>query len=250
MRLFTCVLVASLVAGPSFSQSSLGIKGSDLTFGAVQDEAGDFQTQTAFRVDVAVTEYHGFQGDIAFDDTAHGLIGTVGAHIYMTPNESQRYGLFAALSDVDGRSMTWGSVGAEGMLAVGDSSVIEGRAGMGMSDVGGLDYIFAGAAFATAVSPESELALHADFAEFEEASFQAISYDVGVTARYSPEGAPWGVYASVTESGLSGSNGAPSETRIGLGLSMTFGATGGVEPKYRPFRTVDPVAPLVRRDLW
>lgn len=250
MRFLACVLVSSLFAGPAFAQSSLGIKGTALTFGAVQDEAGEAQLQSAFRIDVAITEFHGFQGDIAFEDTDFGMIGTVGAHLYMTPREGQRFGLFAALSDVDGRSMTWGSIGAEGMVAVGDQSVVEGRAGMGMSDVGGLDYIFAGASFATELSPSAEIEFHADVAEFEEIAFQAISYDVGVTARYSPEGAPWGVYASVTQSGLSGSDGAPGETRLGLGLTMTFGATGGTDTKYRPFRTVDPVAPLVRRNLW
>ena len=250
MRFPLCVFVFASLAGPLSAQSSLGVKGSELTLGLQQDEAGETQSVGTLRIDVAVTEYHGFQGDIAFEDTAYGLIGTVGAQLYMTPRESERYGLFAALSDVDGRSMTWGSSGAEGMIAVGDRSVVEGRAGMGMSDVNGLDYIFAGASFATAFTEASEIEFHADVAEFEEASFQAISYDVGVTARYSPAGAPWGVYASVTQSGLSGRDGAPGETRLGLGVSMSFGATGGVDPKYRPFRTVDPVAPLIRRDLW
>ncbi len=250
MRFLVCVLLSSVSAGPLLAQSSLGIKGSDLTFGVQQDEAGAAQVETTFRFDVAVTEFHGFQGDIAFEDTDYGLIGSVGAHFHMTPREGQRYGLFASISDVDGRSMTWGSIGAEGMLSLGETSVVEGRAGMGVSDVGGLDYIFAGGSIATEFSPGIEFEANIDVAEFEEASFQAVSYDAGLTARYSPEGAPWGVYASVARSGLSGADGVPGETRLGLGLTMSFGATGGTDPRFRPFRTSDPVAQLVRRDLW
>ncbi len=250
MRFLVCMLVPALMAGPMSAQSSLGIIGSELAFGFQQDEGGTAQTVTAFKVDVAVTEVHGFQGDIAFEDTDHGLIGGVGAHLYMTPREGQRYGLFAALSDVDGRSMTWGSIGAEGMLSLSETSVIEGRVGMGLSDVDGLDYVFASGSIAYAATEEIEIEAVADIAEFEEASFQAISYDVGLTAQYNRQGAPWGLYANVTQSGLSGSDGSPAETRLGLGLTLRFGATGGVVPKTRPFRDIDPVAPLARRNLW
>ena len=121
---------------------------------------------------------------------------------------------------------------------------------MGVSDVEGLDFIFAGGSIASEMSPATEIGAFIDLAEYEETGFQAVSYDIGLTARYSPAGAPWGVYASVTQSGLSGSDSEPGETRIGLGLTMTLGATGGVDPKFRPFQMQDPVAPLIRRDLW
>ncbi|MEM9971095.1 MAG: hypothetical protein AAF762_08350 [Pseudomonadota bacterium] len=228
----------------------MGIKGSDLRIGAQQDEGGTAQAEAAFVIDVAVTENHGFQGDVSFADTDHGLIGTVAAHAYMTPKAGQRYGLFASLSDIDGTAMTWGHIGAEGMLAVGDSAVVEGRAGMGLSDVDGLDYIFVGGAVAVEASPAVEFVFHADLTEFDETDFRAVSYDTGVTTRFSPRGAPWGLYASLTESGLAGRDGRAGQTRIGLGLTMTFGETGGIDPYTRPFRSPDPVAPLVRRNLW
>ena len=250
MRFPFCVLVSALLAGPVSAQSSLGVIGSELAFGVQQDEGGTAQTVTSFRIDVAVTDVHGFQGDIAFEDTDHGLIGTVGAHLYMTPREGQRYGLFAALSDVDGRTMNWGSLGAEGMLSLSENTVIEGRVGMGVSDVNGLDYVFAGGSIAFEPDDSLELEAALDLAEFEEAGFQAVSYDVGVTARYSQPGNPWGVYANVIQSGLSGSDGAPGETRFGLGITLQLGATGGTNPKTRPFRATDPVVPLVRRNLW
>ena len=250
MRFPVCVLVSAILAGPVSAQSSLGIKGSELAFGFQQDEAGSAQTQSTFSVDVAVTDVHGLQGDIAFEDTEYGLIGSVGAHLYMTPREGQRYGLFAALSDVDGRSMTWASVGAEGMLSLSETTVVEGRLGMGVSDVDGLDYVFAGGSISREFSPSLEIEGTFDIAEFEEASFQAVSYDLGVQASYSPTGAPWGAYARLTQSGLHGSDGEPGELRIGIGVTINIGATGGVDPYSRPFRQADPVSPLVRRNLW
>lgn len=235
---------------PAFAQSSLGITGAQFSLGAVEDEAGDYRGDARGLADVAITEYHGFQGDLAFSDTATGGIGTVAAHLYMTPVEGQKYGLFAALSDVDGRSMIYGSLGAEGMLSLGERTSVEGRAGMGWADTDGLDYVFAGASVAHQLTPAVEFELSLDVADFDEAAFSATSYDVGLRASYSPEGSPWGTYVSVTQSGLTGADGGDSATRIGLGLSLTLGTTGGTDPHTRPFRTPDPLASLVRRGLW
>ena len=235
---------------PVYAQSSLGITGASFSLGATQDEAGDLRWGGLGAVDVAVTEHHGFQGDVALTDTASGVVGTLAAHLYMTPKEGQKYGLFAALSDVDGRAMMYGSVGAEGMLSLGLDTSAEARAGVGWADVDGLDYIFAGVSVAHELSPAFEIEASFDAAEFDEAAFSATSYDLGLRAHYSPEGAPWGAYASVTHSGLTGTDGAAGETRLGLGLTWTLGATGGADPHSRTFRSVDPVAPLLRRGLW
>ncbi|MEM6539359.1 MAG: hypothetical protein AAF668_16730 [Pseudomonadota bacterium] len=246
MRTLLLVLMTSFSL-PAFAQSSLGITGAELSFGAVEDEAGDFRGDGRGVVDVAVTQFHGFQGDLAFSDADTGYIGTVAAHLYMTPQPEQKYGLFAALSDVDGRSMLYGSIGAEGMLSLGNNTLFEGRAGMGWADADGLDYIFAGAAVAHQLLPAVEMQLSLDVADFDEAGFSATSYDAGLRATYSPIGTPWGAYVSVTHSGLSGYDDA---TRIGLGLNITLGSAGGTDPHTRLFRTPDPVAPLVRRGLW
>ena len=232
---------------PAFAQNSLGISGAELSWGVVEDEAGDYRGDGRAVVDVAVTEYHGFQGDLAFSDADGGWVGTVAAHAYMTPKPGQKYGLFAALSDVDGRAMLYGSLGAEAMLSLGSNTSVEGRAGMGWADTDGLDYIFGGVAMAHQFSPSVELELSLDVADFDEATFGATAYDIGLKATYSPEGLPWGAYASVTQSGL---NGYEDTTRVGLGLTLTLGTSGGTTPHTRPFRTPDPVAPLIRRGLW
>lgn len=246
MRTLLFVFLTSL-SFPAFAQSSLGITGVELSLGAVEDEAGDLRGDARAVVDVAITEVHGFQGDLSFSDTGTGGIGTVAAHLYMTPTAGQKYGLFAALSDVDGRSMIYGSLGAEGMLSLGAHTSIEGRAGMGWADADGLDYIFAGAALAHQLTPSVTLEGALDVADFDEAAFSATAYDLGLKATYSPEGSPWGAYVSVTQSGLSGHDDA---TRIGLGLTITLGTAGGTDPHTRLFRTPDPVGSLVRRGLW
>ena len=241
---------AVFAATHASAQSSLGIQSTTLGFGGIQDEAGDFQTDANISVDVAITSFHGLQGDLRFSDTANGLIGQLGAHLYMTPRPGQKYGVFATLSDVDGRSMAWGALGIEGMLSLGLDTALEARTGLGVADEGGLDFIFAGVSLAHAVNPSFEVEAFLDIAEFDEAALQVISYEVGVRAHYSPEGAPWGLYASVTQSDLGGRDGTSSETRLGLGLTIEFGSSGSTDPATRHFRASDPVAPLVRRGLW
>lgn len=246
MRTLFFVLLTSF-SFPAFAQSSLGISGAELAFGVAEDSAGDTRGHGRFAVDVAVTEYHGFQGDIAFSDTATGAIGTVAAHVYMTPQLGQKYGLFAALSDVDGRAMLYGSLGAEGMLELGPDTTIEGRAGMGWADSNGLDYVFGGAAVAHQLTTGLELELSLDMADFDEASMSATAYDLGLKTTYSPEGVNWGAYASVTQSGVTGHD---DTTRLGLGVTISLGTAGGTDPHTRLFRTPDPVASLVHRGLW
>lgn len=136
------------------------------------------------------------------------------------------------------------------MLSLGESTSVEARGGLGWADADGLDYIFGGLSVAQSLSPAIEFEASMDVADFDEAGFSATSYDAGLTARYSPEGSAWGAYASVNHSGLTGRNSASGETRLGLGLTLTLGTAGGINPHTRPFRTPDPVAPLVRRGLW
>ena len=246
MRTLLFVLLTSF-SFPAFAQSSLGISGVELSLGAVEDEAGDYRGEARTVVDVAITALHGFQGDLAFSDTGTGGIGTVATHLYMKPKPGQKYGLFAALSDVDGRSMIYGSLGAEGMVSLGERTSVEARAGMGWADADGLDYIFAGAALAHQLTSAVTLEGSFDVADFDETALSATAYDLGLKATYSPEGSPWGAYVSVTQSGLSGHD---DVTRIGLGLTITLGTAGGTDPHTRLFRTPDPVSPLVRRGLW
>lgn len=246
-------LIFALVLGfsvPAYAQSSLGITGAAFSFGQTEDEGGAARTQGAASVDVAITGVHGFQGELRFADTEGGGIGSVGAHLYMAPGSARKYGLFATLHDVDGRSLMWASFGAEGMVSILEDTMLEFRAGIGAADSGGLDFIFAGASVTYSVSPAVSIAAVLDLADYDEAMFRATSYEATISARYSPEGRPWGIYTSLGRSGLMGRDGARSETRLGFGLTLDLGTSGHTNPRTQHFGATDPVAPLVRRGLW
>jgi len=51
-----------MVSTPVTAQGSLGIRGMDLRFGMIQDEAGTGQSDLSARLDVAMAQYHCFQG--------------------------------------------------------------------------------------------------------------------------------------------------------------------------------------------
>ncbi len=250
MRAYLVALLIGLSCPAAQAQSSLGITGADFNLGVAQDESGSARSRASATVDVAITGVHGFQGDLSFDDTASGGIGGVAAHLYMAPRDGQKYGVFAALSDVDGRSMMWGSLGAEGMLALSPDTSFEVRAGFGVSDADALDFIFGGVGLAHELTPEITLAGRLDVADFDEAVFRATSWDAGVTATWSPRNGPWGLQAGVTRSGLAGRDGAPGETRVSFGVTLSLGTAGGASPATRLFGRTDPVAPLLRRELW
>lgn len=232
------------------AQSSLGIQSAELRFGAMQNENGQYQAESVLTVDVQITSNHGLQGELSFSNTDFGLIGRMGAHLYLVPKLDRKYGVFATLSDVDGRSMAWGTLGIEGMRAISANTTVSGRTGLGISDADGLDFIFAGIGMARDLSESTTLSAYADVSDFDESAFRALSYEMGLRIDYSPKRAPWGVYAEAIHGGLSGRDGSPSETRLGAGVKFTFGSSGGADPSTRSFRTVDPVAALVRRDLW
>jgi hypothetical protein len=242
--------VAIVLSSPVFAQSSLGITGATLEVGSTEDENGRQNAGFASSVDVRITGVHGLQGDLGFYETATGTIGQLTGHLYMAPRPGQKYGLFLSLSDADGRSMAWVSAGAEGMLSLGETTTVEGRLGLGAADGNSMDYIFGGLSLVHSLTPSLEIEAALDVADFDEAGFRATSVETALTMRYSPKGAPWGLYASATHSDLVGRDGGPAATRIGLGITFNFGASGGTDPSTRMFRKTDPLGPLVRRGLW
>jgi hypothetical protein len=244
------VIGALLFGSPVFAQSSLGITGATLKLASTEDEAGTAQGSLAASVDVRITEVHGLQGGLSFAETATGTLGSLDGHLYMAPRPGQKYGLFLSVSDMDGRSMAWGTLGAEAMFAFGESSVVEGRVGLGAANGSSLDFIFAGISVAHAFSPAFEVEAALDVADFDETAFRATSLEASLTARYSPEGSPWGAYVSASRSDLTGRDGAAASHGIGFGVTLNLGTAGGTDPDTRMFRTTDPVAPLIRRGIY
>ncbi len=105
----------------------------------IQDKAGTAQSDLSARLDVAMTQAHGSQGDVSFADTDQGLIGKLGAHLYIILQTGQKCGGGGSLSDVDGRIVTWRTLSIESALALSDMTAFEGSAGLGVSDLDGLD---------------------------------------------------------------------------------------------------------------
>ncbi|MCV6594804.1 MAG: hypothetical protein OIF48_17775 [Silicimonas sp.] len=249
VSLLAIAMAAPAVAQSSLTPSDLGITGALLSFGATDDEGGTARSSAHLQLDVAVTGVHGFQGDLRFFDTPSGGTGVVAAHLYMGPKDSRKYGLFAQLGDVDGRAMTYGALGAEALLSLGAATSVEAQAGIGAAS-DGLDFLFAGAALHHGVTPDLSLTASLDLVEFDEPGLRALSHETALRLDYSPEGARWGLYASLSHGGLSGRDGVSADTRVGLGVTLRLGQTGGIQPTRRPFRPVDPMAPLLRRGLW
>ena len=71
------VAIFACFAVPVAAQSSLGISGAQVSLGVVEDESGHSRTEFGALVDVAITGVHGFQGDLRFDDTQAGGVGTL-----------------------------------------------------------------------------------------------------------------------------------------------------------------------------
>lgn len=241
---------AMLIGSPAFSQGSLGITGATFGLASTEDEAGDLQSSLGSSVDVRITGVHGLQGELSFAETATGTIGKLTAHLYMAPHPDRKYGLVFSLSDVDGRSMAWGSAGAEAMISLNENTTFEGHLGLGAAQGSSLDFIFGGVSSAHSIGPEWVIEAALDVADVDEASFRATMIDASLKASFSPQGRPWSAFAGITHSELAGRDGDAAATRLGFGVTFAFGTTGGVDPATRMFRSPDPVAGLVRRGLW
>ncbi len=260
MRPIFLALLISAFATPTLADAPLGITGTELRFGgALQDTGaamgslGTITDDSAVQptlgfaaVNVAITKYHGLQGDVSLEGGPDGAIGRFGAHLFMTPMKGQKYGIFGVLADVDGVSVTYGSFGVEGILALTQNASLEMRGGIGGATAKGLDYIFAGARISQGAL-DGAMTFYADYtvAEFDEADISTIAHEltIGVDATITRH---LGAFASVTTSHLAGTDTA-DETTIRAGLSVTFGAFGGTNAKTQSFHTTDPVATLVRR---
>lgn len=247
----TACLAAALVLCtlPAAAQSSLGVTASEFTLGtgAGPGLAGG---HAQVRADTAITEFHGLQLDFAAERLDAGGLGHVAAHLYMTPHQGQKYGLFAAVSDLDGASFTAGLIGLEGRFALGRRAAFELNAGLGLAHritaPERMDFLFVGGAVDYAASDRLSLGATAGLAEFEELNLQAVGYALGLEARWSPRPSPWSVGAGIAVTGLIGRDSAPAETVARIGLSYRFGSPG--PDRARGFlHRADPYAPMALR---
>ena len=249
-RLSFFAALAMCVSSSVSAQSSLGITGFEATVGQQAVQEGGTSLTANLTLDVAVTEHHALQGDLAWVDTPSGAVGRVAGHIYMTPRPGQKYGVFAMIGDVNDRSLTYAAAGIEGMFEVSDRTAIGGYAGAGIGSEGGMDLIFAGIEATHIVSETFHLDAGLQITEYDEVGLQAMGTEARIGAYFSPAGQPFGVRASLVHDMLSGPDGAPAETRAEIALTLSLGTANAPAPTARSFRTPDPFLPLVRRNLY
>lgn len=238
---------ATLFAQPAFAQSdSLGLTWIEAGLTATDGKAaarlsGDWRIGTA----------QGIQLDLGLADQAGGAVGSIDWHIYLMPRDDRKYGFFLSFSDIDGRDATIFHGGIEGMYALSEKTVIEGRAGIGYASRG-FDFIAAEARITHAPTDKIAVSLGVGLADFQEASFTATSYRADLSLSYIPEGSPIELSAAVVQNGLWGDDSAPSDTRLQLGVTWRFGDTGGTQRPVadRAFRAAQPMDGLIRRGLF
>jgi len=249
-RLSLIAALAVMFASGASAQSSLGVTGIEAGLGGFSQSGGGASFQGAITLDVAVTEAHGLQGDLAWVETGRGAVGRIGAHAYMTPLAGRKYGLFGMVGDLNGRSLTYGALGIEGMFEVSDRAALGGYTGLGLGSADGLDLIFAGVEGTYVATGALRLDGGLQVTEYDEAGFRAIGTEARLALRYAPGGQPFVATAGVVHDMLTGRDGAPGETRAEVTLSWRFGTINGRAPTSRPFRTADPFLPLIRRGLY
>lgn len=248
-RMTIAAAVALLATAPAFAQSSLGLTGAELRFGL-----GDTSGSPAYaeaQIDLAITEYHGAQGDVWFTDTASGAIAGVAGHLYMTPRPGQKYGVFAFVADADGRSATYGGGGIEAMFDLGERVTVETRAGIGLTHRTGFDFIFGAASMHYALTPDITASATLALADFDEAAFSARTAEATLGLHWKPGRQPWGLFAEVSHDAFSGRSAQPGETTLRAGFTLEFGGgrgTGGAHD--RKFSRPDPLRPLTKRGLF
>ena len=260
MRPIILSALLSTLGLPALADTPLGINAAEFRLGAVAQDTGTamgslgsikdtsaVQPTLGFAaVNVAITQHHGLQGDALFEGTPDGAIGRLGAHLFMTPRDGQKYGLFATLADLDGEALTWISLGAEGILDAGRHSTVELRGGIGAASAKGLDWIFLGGRISRDVAGGAATAyVDYNLTEFDEPGFDVLAHElsIGTDARLSRR---LGAFASVSRSRLSGSS-APDETTLRAGITIRFGKMGRARAHEQMFTTTDPVAQLIRR---
>lgn len=244
-----CICLALVASMPAFAQSGLGISSASVGSGFAEDESGTQRFAFASSLDVMVTPYHGLQGDLAFTDTQAGTVGSLVGHGYLTTNFDRKYGLFASLSDLDGRSLSWVTVGAEAMYDLNPATTIEGRLGLGVADSQSMDFIFGGASAYFDFGSELQLEISLNVADFDESYFRATSVETEVVARYAPKRSFCTLFAGLRSSKHFGRDGSDANIGTVFGATIELGNRAGVRPMARSFRDYDPMLQLVRRGL-
>ncbi len=234
----------AIAAAPVAAQSSLGITGLDLALG--HRSGATAETRAEARLDVALTGVHGLQLDLRLSEAGNRTLGMAAAHLYMTPQSGQKYGLFATLTDQDGHDFTFATLGAEGRVALSDRVTVEAHAGLGYALGGDLDAIFAGVAARVQATDRIALRAGFDLAEYDEATLSALGYTASLTAEVRVTDRI-DLVAGIEATGRTGRDDLSADPAAFVGVTIRFG--GAADPVRDMFRAPDPLRPLWDRPL-
>lgn len=237
--------LAVLFALPAHADSGLGLIGGTLRLG-FSDHAleGGY---VGGAVDVAITDHHGIQIDLQYEERATGGIGRIGTTLYMMPRDGQKYGLTLMVADKNDASSTYGQIGAAGMFEVAQGLNLEARAAIGLSADHDLDWITAGAGLHWQATDATKLYAQYDLTEFDEQNFGALAHEVTIGAQTRIGDSPASFFVEASHDRLTGRNRAAGTTTLRAGLSLALGRTGNDQPM---FRVSDPMRQILRRGLY
>ena len=176
-RLLSLVLPLAFAAGTVHAQDSLGIQGLQASLSYGSADGGQSVTSGLVKLDVNITQVHGLQLDFGLTDGGTALTGQLGAHLYMRPQHNQKYGFFAAVSDMDGEAVQYLNAGIEGRVGVSEHLAVDmhlgigGTTAMGGTSADQWDYVFAGGGAIYALNRNTTLEARIDLAEFDELTF-------------------------------------------------------------------------------
>ena len=243
--LLKAIVLTAFTAVPAHADTELGIIGGELRLGFSDHEIeGGYIGGT---VDVAITENHGLQFDLQYEERANGGIGRLGTVLYMAPRDGQKYGLTLMVADKNNASATYGQIGAAGMIAMGDDLNFELRAAIGVSADNNLDWVTAGGGIHWQVTDATRLYAQYDITEFDEQAFGTIAHAATFGVQAQLGDSPASLFAEVSRDWLNGRNRADGTTTLRAGISLTLGRTGNSQPS---FRVSDPMRQLLRRGLF
>ena len=246
---------AFFCASPSFSQSAplgLNYAETELSYGKTAATGGPIGRITG---DFRITDALGIQFDLSATSYPDGALGQIDAHLYLMPRETIKYGLFLALADVDGREATIGSIGAEMIADVSDTTQIAAEAEIGIvtSLLSGkrrnMDFIAATLGVSHDFNAATTAYATLTATEFDEALLRAIAYGVRVGVHCDIPGQPIRISAAVGYDKMAGRDARKGEAVAQISLTWRFGA-GGNTLASRSFGRARPLDQLLRRGLF
>lgn len=244
---FLLPLLLATFPATSHADSFLGLTAAQFTLAyQPETEASDALSEATLTMDFAITGHHGLQTELQAATAYDSWLGRIGGHLYMRPNDTAKYGVFAQFSDLDHYNQSMIELGAEGMFTLNDTFATTLTAGLGVTLPGSFDYLFAGVALQGDLTDTLSITGSLDIQEFDEEEFYALASQTAVELSYRPTSSGTRYSLTATYDRLSGASGGQDNLQLGAMISLELGTPSGLD---RPFRTVSPTRSLVSRGI-